>query len=197
MEKVDRVNLSTPWLSQGVICKSEIKMPNQIKNQNNKNNYAFIDAANIIYGCGRAGWKMDFEKLFKYLKERFRVNRILYYAGLDAENKKQLVFYEILQKFGCELRLVPVKRFKDGARKGDVDARLTFEAMKYFDNYEKAIFLTGDGDYYWLLEYLLEKQKEIKLIGHTQSTAKELKKLFSGKFTDISRLKDLLEFIDE
>ena len=140
---------------------------------------------------------MNFEKLIKYLKERFGANRVLYYAGLDAENKKQLVFYEILQKFGYELKLVPVKRFNDGTRKGDVDARLTFEAMKYFNNYDKAVFLTGDGDYYWLLEYLLEKQKEIKLIAHTQSTAKELKKLFGGEFTDISRLKELLEFVSK
>jgi hypothetical protein len=58
----------------------------------------------------------------------------------------------------------------------------------------EAIFLTGDGDYFWLLEYLLGRSKKIKLLAHRQSTAKELKKLFGGAFTDISRLKSLLEF---
>lgn len=159
--------------------------------------YVFIDAANIIYGCGRVGWKMDFEKLIKYLKTRFKAERILYYAGLDSENKKQLSFYEVLQRFGYELRLVPVKKFKDGKRKGDVDARLAFEAMKYFNDYNEAIFFTGDGDYYWLLEYLLEKEKKIKLIAHSESVAQELKRLFKGEFTDISRLKHLLQFFEK
>lgn len=154
----------------------------------------FIDAANIIYGCARAGWKMDFEKLMRYLKTRYNAHRVFYYAGLDSENKKQLLFYEALQRFGYELRLVPVKRFRDGLIKGDVDARLTFEAMKYLNEYNEAIFLTGDGDYYWLLEYLLQEGKKIRLIAHRQSTAKELRQLFGGAFSDLSRLKTLLEF---
>ena len=54
--------------------------------------YVFIDASNIIYGASNNGWKMDFKKLIKYLKKRFRVNKVFYYAGLDPENKKQLGF---------------------------------------------------------------------------------------------------------
>ncbi len=72
-----------------------------------------------------------------------------------------------------------------------------FEAMKYFDNYDEAIFLTGDGDYYWLFGYLLEKDKKIKLLAHTKNTAQELKQLFGGAFTDISRLKELLQFLEQ
>ena len=156
--------------------------------------YVFIDAANIIYGCNGAGWKMDFEKLMQYLKKKYLATRVLYYAGLDSENKKQLSFYELLQRLGYELRLVPVKTYNSGKRKGDVDARLSFEAMKYLEEFDEAIFLTGDGDYYWLLEYLSEKDKKIKLLAHRQSTAKELKQLFGGSFTDLSRLKEILEF---
>lgn len=157
--------------------------------------YVFIDASNIIYGCRGSGWKMNFEKLIQYLKTRFGVNRVLYYAGLDSENKKQLLFYEAIQRFGYELRLVPVKTFVGGKRKGDVDARLTFEAMKYFPQYDEAIFLTGDGDYFWLLEYLLESGKTIRLLAHRECTAKELRQLFGGAFTDLSRLRELLEFV--
>lgn len=155
--------------------------------------YVFIDASNIIYGARGYGWKMDFEKLFGYLKTRFNAQRILYYAGLDGADKKQLKFYEKLQQFGYELRLVPVKIFKDGRKKADVDARLTFEAMKYLGEYDKAIFLTGDGDYYWLFEDLLQREKNIKLIAYQKSTARELKQLFGGGFTDLSRLRHLLE----
>ncbi len=52
--------------------------------------FAFIDATNIIYGASDLGWRMDFFKLAHYLKTRFRVSKILYYAGVDNENVKQL-----------------------------------------------------------------------------------------------------------
>src|SRR3990167_5783568 len=142
--------------------------------------YVFIDATNIIYGATRSGWRMDFEKLAKYLRERFYAKQILYYAGVDDENKKQLKFYEKLQEFGYTLRLIPVKRFRDGHKKADVDSRMTFEMMLYLHEYDKAIIFTGDGDYYWALEYLLAMKKELKLLGAGRSIARELKQLFKG-----------------
>jgi len=163
-----------------------------IKKEEKRQVIVFVDASNIIYGCNRAGWKMDFKKLFQYLTTRFGAKRILYYAGLDSRNKKQLLFYELLQRFGYELHLVPVKYFSDGTRKGDVDARLAFEAMRYYDEYEKAIFLTGDGDYFWLFEYLLGKGKEVRLLGHSKSTASELKQLFGHSFIPLENIRHLL-----
>ncbi len=160
----------------------------------NTKTYAFIDASNIIYGCTRAGWKMDFEKLAKYLKTRYDVQRLLYYAGLDLNNKKQLGFYEALQKLGYETRLVPVKRYSDGSRKGDVDARLTFEVMRFSSEYNSAVLLTGDGDYFWLLEYLLESGKNVRLIGHSINTARDLKRLFGSSFMPLENIKHLVEW---
>ena len=159
----------------------------------NKRVFVFIDASNIMYGCTRAGWKMDFEKLMRYLKTRYGADRVLYYAGLDSGNKKQLLFYELLQRFGYELRLVPVKTFIDGSRKGDVDARVAFEGMKYYNEYDKAVFLAGDGDYFWLFEYLLETGKIVRLLGHAKNTARELKQLFSHAFLPLENIRHHVE----
>ena len=71
---------------------------------------------------------------------------------------------------------------------------MTFEIMKYFSKYNRAIVMTGDGDFYWVLEYLLEKKKEVKLLSHADSTARELKKLFGEEFTDLGRIKSVLEY---
>ena len=122
--------------------------------------YAFIDASNIIYGSADAGWKMDYKKLRKYFQEKYGVKKIFYYAGLDAENKKQLRFYEKLQEFGYILRLVPVKVFRNGKKKADVDSRMTFEMMLYFNEYDRVIVMTGDGDFYWILEHLLKTKQQ-------------------------------------
>lgn len=159
-----------------------------------KTTYAFVDASNIIYGASKYGWKMDFEKLSKYLRERYQVTRILYYAGVDTENLKQLKFYETLQRFGIELRLVPVKTFSDGKKKADIDSKMTFEMMLYFKEYDSTIIMSGDGDYYWVLEYLMQQKKEVRLLSHSKTTAKELKKLFAGRFTDLNLIRKIIEF---
>ena len=159
--------------------------------------YAFVDASNIIYGASGYGWKMDFKKLTKYLKERYQVTRILYYAGVDMQNLKQLKFYEKLQEFGIELRLVPVKTFSDGRKKADIDSKMTFEMMLYFKEYDKAIIMTGDGDFFWVLEYLIRSKKYITLIAHSKTTAQELKKLFGGYFTDLVKIKQIVEYKNE
>lgn len=155
--------------------------------------FAFIDASNLMYGSTRVGWKIDYEKLASYLRYRFNVGRLIYLGGVDQKNKKQMGFYKVLEKLGFELRLVSVKRFSDGRKKADVDSRLTVEAMKNSVNYNTAIFITGDGDYYWLFEYLLEKKKQIHLLGFYHNTAKELKQLFKGNFSGIEDLKEALE----
>lgn len=122
-------------------------------------------------------------------------------GGVDHENVKQLRFYEKLGELGYSLRLVPVKIFQNGRKKADVDARLAFEAARLFPEFDRAVFLTGDGDFYWMFEYFLGKSdhevagKDVRLLAFNKSTAKELKQLFGGRFTDLSRLRDKLEFV--
>lgn len=161
--------------------------------KNKLTTFAFIDASNLMYGSTRAGWKIDYEKLASYLRYRFNVSHLNYFAGVDKTNTKQLRFYHVLEKLGFELYLVPLKTFKDGRKKADVDSRLTVEAIKNMGKYNKAIFITGDGDYYWLFEYLLENRKQLNLLGFYRNTAKELKQLFKGNFSGIEDLKEALE----
>ena len=155
--------------------------------------YVFIDATNIIYGTSYYGWKMDFEKLFKYLTNRYEAKAVYYYAGVDSKNVKQLNFYKKLTDFGYKLRLVPVKIFSDGHKKADVDSRMTFEIIKLDKKFDKAIIMTGDGDYYWVLEYLIKTKKMVKLISHNRNTARELKKLFGKDFVDMEDIRYQIE----
>ncbi|NCO61869.1 NYN domain-containing protein, partial [Candidatus Kaiserbacteria bacterium] len=159
-----------------------------------KKTAAFIDASNIIYGAKTAGWKVDFAKLITYLKTRFGVMEVFYFAGLDYENPKQIKFYELLQKLGYTLKLVPLKRYKNGREKGDIDSRMTFELMKAVNEYDAFLALTGDGDFYWVLEHLKQRNRELKILSFGPRTAREIKQLAGPFFTDFTRLRHLLEF---
>ena len=161
--------------------------------------YAFVDAANVIYrGNGPNDWKIDLRKLLGYLKERFGASAVFYYGGIDRKNDAQCGINRKMAKWGYLLRLNPVKYFQNEQgklyRKADVDSRMTFEIMQKLPQYDRAIVLTGDGDFYWVLEYLLQQKDRVWLVANPRKTAKELKKLFGANFANLDSLRSQLEY---
>ena len=58
-------------------------------NTNSKKTFAFIDASNLFYGGEKSlGWKIDYAKLLKYLKEKYGVARVLYFGGVETHTFK-------------------------------------------------------------------------------------------------------------
>jgi len=53
---------------------------------------------------------------------------------------------------------------KKPAVKGNIDAELVMYAMKEMPNYDKAIIVSGDGDFYCLVEYLAAQHKLLHLM---------------------------------
>jgi len=160
--------------------------------------YAFIDASNIIYGTRDEGWKVDFRKLFKYLKERYKCKKIYYFAGVEKNNKRQEKFYSLLQRIGYDLVLKTVKIYPqlDGSkvRKANCDVDLTFYAMRDLDKFERVIFLSGDGDFEILLKHFIKLHKEIVVFANTRRTAKEIKVLKKIQFNDLASFRNTIEF---
>lgn len=49
-----------------------------------KRTYAFIDASNLFYGGEKSlGWKIDYEKLLKYLENKYAVSTVFYFGGVE------------------------------------------------------------------------------------------------------------------
>lgn len=47
--------------------------------------FAFIDASNLFYGGEKSlGWKIDYQKLAAYLKEKYEVSSIYYFGGVET-----------------------------------------------------------------------------------------------------------------
>lgn len=161
-----------------------------------KDTIVFIDASNIIYGTRDEGWKVDFKKLYKYLKERYGSKIIYYFAGQDENNLKQAKFYKLLDKIGYKLIIKPVKTFRQGkvtVRKANCDVDLTFFVMRDIDKFNRGIFLTGDGDFEILLKYLVTKNKQVIVIANVYRTAREIKAINGLKFNDLKVLRPILE----
>jgi len=121
-----------------------------------QNNYAFIDSQNLYLGVLDLGWKIDYKKFRVYLKEKYNVSKAFLFIGYIEGNND---LYVSLQEAGFLCIFKPTLEYKDGSTKGNCDAELVLQAMIEYPNYDKAVIITGDGDFYCLVKYLIEKQK--------------------------------------
>jgi len=56
---------------------------------NPKKTFAFVDASSLFYGGEKSlGWKIDYAKLLKYLKEKYGITRVLYFGGVETHTFK-------------------------------------------------------------------------------------------------------------
>lgn len=213
--------------------------------------YIFIDASNLFYGFDTEyGWKIDYERLKKYLETKYSAERVLYFGGIDttigiqpnkeyfhdySRNKtvdlgayishfenlletytplsvaqitlikkfiQQARFYRKLESFGYALFLKPVKRFEKGEfsvpqRKANCDVDLTLETMVHSDSFDRAIVLSGDGDFLPLYKHLEELGKNVFVLSRTARTAREVKRHMGSRFIEIRKLKNQIEFLSK
>ena len=121
-----------------------------------ENNYAFIDSQNLNLSIRELGWSLNFKHFYIYLKEKYNISRAFLFIGYVEGNND---LYKSLQEAGFICIFKPTLKHKDGTTKGNCDAELVLQAMIEYSNYENAVIVTGDGDFYCLVKYLIEKNK--------------------------------------
>ena len=126
-----------------------------------KNNYAFIDSQNLNLAIREQGWTLDFKRFRKYLEDKYRVTKAFLFIGYIATNES---LYTSLQEYGYILIFKPTLSLPDGKVKGNIDAELVLHTMIEYPNYVKAVIVSGDGDFYCLIEYLKKQGKLEKLL---------------------------------
>ena len=206
--------------------------------------YTFIDASNLFYGGERSlGWKINYQKLLKYLKDKYEISQAFYFGGVEihnfkydylnnhtvpiAELEKYLInlirneakklneaelaliarhlqrvrFYLKLNKFGYKLYLKPVKLYEqdDGTnrRKANCDVEMAFYLMKEKDNFNRAVVLSGDGDFLPVLKYLREQGKKMIILARGPRTAREIRQFAGSNFRDFTRLESRIKFLEK
>jgi uncharacterized LabA/DUF88 family protein len=118
--------------------------------------YAFIDSQNLNLAVRDLGWKLDFYKFRVYLKEKYSVQKAYLFVGYMPQN---LDLYTYLQEAGYICVFKPTLTYKDGTTKGNCDAELVLQAMIDVEKYDKALIVSGDGDFQCLAKYLHEQGK--------------------------------------
>lgn len=148
--------------------------------RDDKQVYAFIDNQNLNVTIQNLGWKMDWRRFRKYLAEHYGVTQAFMFIGYVPEYEDM---YEFLHNAGYNIVLKPTFDMTrprevvakpdasangDGEEKkpikGNVDVELVLWAVKEMNTYDKAIIVSGDGDFYSLVEYLESNGKLKKIL---------------------------------
>lgn len=148
--------------------------------------YAFIDSQNLNLGTSKdllrgkkiiyKGWKLDFKKFRRYLSDKFRVSKAFLFIGYVKENQK---LYHDLKNFGYELIYKQTVKDKFGKVKGNVDAEIVLHsAATEFSHYDKAVIVSGDGDFCCLHEFLVKHNKMGRIIIPNRHSESSLIKRF-------------------
>jgi uncharacterized LabA/DUF88 family protein len=163
-----------------------------IKSLPKKRNYAFIDSQNLNLGVRSLGWNIDYKKFRLYLKNKYSVDKAYIFIGMVDNNQK---LYTMLQTAGYILIFKPTTEYLVNGKttvKGNVDAELVLHsAAIQYPNYDKAIIVSGDGDFHCLVEYLLEKDKLLKLLTPNKHYSGLLRR-FNDHIVRVDLLKDSL-----
>lgn len=155
-------------------------------------NYAFIDGNNLHLGVRDAGYIINYKKFRVYLDEKYNVIKAFYCIGYVKENQN---LYDSLELDGYELVFKPTYIGKDGKLKGNCDAEVVLHCMIHYGEFNKAIIVTGDGDYYCLIKYLRENRKLRKVLVPNLETMSELiPKASENQFNSMNGLFDKIGF---
>lgn len=121
-----------------------------------ENNYAFIDSQNLNLGIRKLGWKLDYKRFRVHLAETYAVKKAYLFIGFVALNQS---LYDRLQESGFILKFKPTIPDANGKIKGNVDADIVLRAVVEMGEYDKAIIVSSDGDFYSLVKYLYDESK--------------------------------------
>lgn len=131
-------------------------------------NYAFIDGNNLYLGAKSQGIKLHYGDLRLYLRNRLNVDKTFLFIGYDPDNSS---LYKTLQSYGYILVFKPTITYTENGKrtmKGNVDAELVLHSAAIeYNNYDKAVIVSSDGDFTCLIQYLIENDKLAKIITPT------------------------------
>lgn len=160
--------------------------------QSNENNYAFIDSQNLNLGIQKLGWKLDYRKFRIYLAEKYGVRKAYMFIGFVALNQS---LYDKLQEAGFILKFKPTIPDADGKIKGNIDADLVLRAALELNDYNKAVIVSSDGDFYSLVQHLYDHKKLAAILSpDVKNCSSLLKQTAKEKMQFMNQLKDKLEY---
>ena len=157
-----------------------------------ENNYAFIDSQNLNLGIQKLGWKLDYQRFRVYLAEKYGVKKVYIFIGFVVLNQS---LYDRLQEAGFILKFKPTTPDADGKIKGNIDADLVLRAALELNDYDRAVIVSSDGDFYSLVQHLYDNGKLAAVLSpDIKNCSTLLKQVAKEKIWFMNELRGKLEY---
>lgn len=152
-------------------------------------NFAFIDSQNLNLSILSQGWKLDFIRFRQYLSDKYGITKAILFMGYISKYEPM---YARLRAAGFNIIFKPIVE-REGEVKGNVDAELVLHAAAIeFTHYDKALIVTGDGDFRCLIEYLKKQNKLLKIMVPNYAKYSSLLRIFMKDIVFMNNLRQKL-----
>ena len=136
--------------------------------------------------------ELGYKKFRVYLQEKYSIQKAYIFIGFTPLNQK---LYDNLQESGFILEFKPTIPDKDGKIKGNVDADLVLRTVLKLNEYDKAVIVSSDGDFYSLVQHLYSVGKlETVLSPDVTNCSVLLQKSAKDKIRFMDNLRKKLEY---
>ncbi len=139
----------------------------------------FIDNSNIFNGFKKYSIKADYEKLKKIITDERELKGIFLYEGIvyPLSNEKKKWYNDLTKKSGYKIKASFDKKLihKTIEKKIDVKMAIDIISNAYENNFDKAIIVSGDGDFIPVLKKLKKINKAFEIWAFKYSLANKMK----------------------
>lgn len=162
------------------------------------NNEAFIDGQNLYLGTKQAeeSWEIDLKKFRFYLYRKYKVIKAYYFIGYF--NEEHIDLYKSIAESGYYLIFRKHSKDHRSIKKGNVDTDLVFEVMKKIaenEAFDRVVLVSGDGDYYKMVEYLIKKDRFCKLLAPNERRMSSLYRILHTKYFTFLNQQEIIKKI--
>ena len=130
----------------------------------------FIDGSNLFYTAQMMGIEIDYLKLTETLVGRDKLIRVNFYAGIDTENQLSAGWQYFMKRSGFKMITKPLQCFADGNRKANCDVEMAVDMINLANSFDTAILVSGDGDLTYAVQTLVNKGKQVEVLGNKMNT---------------------------
>ena len=180
----DKLNLKSttePKNTRNIQIRTDLNLVKQ------SNNFAFIDCQNLWTNKDRS-WHLDWSRFRDYLKQDCLVSRAYIFIGFVNGYQKM---YQQMQEAGFILIFKPIQE-SNGRIICNIDTEMVLQTMIQFSNFDRAVIVTGDGDFTCLVDHLRVSGKLERLILPDHSYSQALEKCAREKAEFTSSIKHLI-----
>ncbi|KKU13411.1 MAG: hypothetical protein UX17_C0018G0008 [Parcubacteria group bacterium GW2011_GWC2_45_7] len=147
----------------------------------------FIDTQNMYYSARNLfGARVNFKNIVEDAVAGRKLTRAIAYV-VKTKTGEEKSFFEALEKSGIETKEKELQTYAGGAKKADWDVGIAVDAIKLAEKVDAIVLVSGDGDFYPLLEYVKGvKGCLVEVMSFRETTSTKLLEIVDD-YTDLSQ----------